>query len=242
MVGGHVGRPIVLRPVDQLRRQRGQHLPVRQHHRLRAERLHHPDHQIGLLHPDLQALEIRQAADRLRAGIDRARPGIVIGQPDETVGLDRRQDVVADRAIDHLVEMVDRAEQERLRKDAQGRRIVPDRRHIDAIEVDGADASLRDGLAFLAELPGMENPDAVTPLGSFRHQFVHVKQGLDGGIALLLDVGGPKLPGGRPVKRSREPKPRQGSAAPHRQISGQNPHIAHTQPGAPVRAPAGRPS
>ena len=116
--------------------------------------------------------------------------------------------------------MVDRAEQERLRQDAQHRRNVADRRHIDAVEVDGADAGLLDGLAFFAELPGMEHPDALASAGAFRHQLVHVEERLDGGVAFFLDVGGAELAGAKSVQRPCQRERRHGRAGPYRHISG----------------------
>ena len=100
-----------------------------------------------------------------RARVDRTRAGIVEGQADETVGLERGQDFLADRAVDDLVEVIGGPEQERQRQHVQHRRDIADGADIDAIDVDGADAGLLDGLALLAELPGMEDPDAVALVG-----------------------------------------------------------------------------
>jgi hypothetical protein len=57
--------------------------------------------------------------------------------------------MLSNRAIDDLVEVVDRAEQERKREHIDDWRRIAKRAHIDAVDVDGADARLLDGLAFL---------------------------------------------------------------------------------------------
>src|SRR5207253_10620039 len=54
---------------------------------------------------------------------------------------------------------------------------------------------LLDGLAFLAELAGMKDPNAMAPAGALRHQLIHRTQRLDGRIAFFLDVGRAEFPG-----------------------------------------------
>jgi hypothetical protein len=83
--------------------------------------------------------------------------------------------------------VIDRPEQERQRQDAERGRAVADRRHVDPVDVDRPDPGLLDGLIFLTELAGMENPNPVPPAGSLRHQPVHEQQGLHGRIVALGD-------------------------------------------------------
>ena len=85
---------------------------------------------------------------------------------------DANQDLRADRPVDDLVEVVSGAEQVRQRQDIKDWGDIADGANIDAIDVDRADARLLDGLAFLAELAGMENSDAVALLGPLRHQLI----------------------------------------------------------------------
>ena len=108
------------------------------------------------------------------------------------------ENLLADRPVDHLVHVLDRAEQERQRQHVDDGRRIADRADIDAVEIDRADAGLLDGLALLAELARMEDPDTVASAGPLCHQLVHVTQRLHGRVVLLLDVGSAELAGDQP--------------------------------------------
>jgi hypothetical protein len=69
------------------------------------------------------------------------------------MALRARQDLFADRVIEHFVQMIERAEQKRQRKHVRRRNDGPDRRDIGAVEIDGPDPRLFDGLFLFAELP-----------------------------------------------------------------------------------------
>ena len=106
----------------------GRYLTVGQLDRVGAERLDHVEHQLGLLNSDAQALHVGQRADRPDAVVDRSCAGIVERQADETVALETGQDLVADRAVEHFVQVVERTEQERQRQHIGGRHQEADRR------------------------------------------------------------------------------------------------------------------
>ena len=189
MVRGDVGRPIIFRTVDQSGGKPGRYLPVRKLDRFGAERLDHLDHQLRLLHPNSQALHVRQGADRPHAIINRPRAGIVERQADKTMALRARQDLVADRVIEHLVQMIERAEQERQREHVRRRNQRSDRRDIGAIEIDGADPRLFDGVFLFPELARMEHANAVATRGALLDQAGPEHERLHGRIIFRLGIG-----------------------------------------------------
>ena len=92
MIRGDEGRPVVFGAVDQPGGEPGQHLPVGQFDRLRAERADHRGHLLGLLHPNPQPLEVGHRGDRADVVVDRAGAGIVERQADEPIGLETAED------------------------------------------------------------------------------------------------------------------------------------------------------
>ena len=109
----------------------------------------------------------------LHAVVDRPRSGIVEGQADKTMALEAGQNLVADRLIEHLVKMIEGAEQERQREHVGGGYQRADRRHVGAVEIDGADPGLLDGVLLLAELTRMEHADVVAAAGPLLDQAGH---------------------------------------------------------------------
>src|SRR5215208_4796055 len=192
--GRDEGRPIVLGAIDELGRQAGHHLPVGQRHRRHAERLEHVGHEVRLLDADAQAFQILELPDRTDAVVDRARAGIVEGQADEAAGVEALQDVVADRAVEDPVQVIDRAEQERQHEHVRLGREARDRGDVDAVEVDRAGPRLLHRLLLLAELARVEDLQPVAAVGALLQQLVEMHQRLDGRIVLGLDVGGPQGP------------------------------------------------
>jgi len=92
--------------------------------------------------------------------------------------------------------------------------------------VDGADAGLLDGLAFLAELARVEHADAVAATGALGDELVHVAQRLDGRVVLLLDVGRAEFSRRRRCgEREREHATCGGDQAPAHQAAANPGHI-----------------
>ena len=159
------------------------------------------------------------------AVVDRSRPGIVKRQTNKSIRLEAVQDFVADRAVQHLLQMLNGAKQKRHRQHVRRRHEGSDQRYVDAIEVDGAGAGLFDGLLFFAELMRMKDPDLVAAPGAICDQAAHVAQRLYGRIFLILGIGGAKFARDR-ARRDRRQKqrhddcygPRKAGAAVHRQL------------------------
>ena len=103
--------------------------------------------------------------------------------------LETGENVVADRAVEHVVQVVDRAEQEGQRQHIGFGNEAAERRDIGAVDVDGANAGLLDGRLFLAELARVEDPEAVPALGPFLDQLAHLFERPDRRIAGRLGVG-----------------------------------------------------
>ena len=143
--------PVVLGPVDDPGLQAGVDLAVGHRRRVGAERFHHRDEQVRLLHADLHALEVGQPLDRLLRGVDGARATVVEGQPDHALAGHGGQDLVADRAVEHVVHVLDRAEHEGQRdRDGLGHHVV-ERPGTDAHHVEPADLELLDRVALGAQ-------------------------------------------------------------------------------------------
>src|SRR5258705_3975698 len=87
----------------------GKDLAIRQFDRLSAERLDHVRHQFRLLHAKPQTLDVGDGADRPDAVVDRSGPGIVKRQADKSVRLEAVKYLIADRAVQHLLQMLDGA-------------------------------------------------------------------------------------------------------------------------------------
>src|SRR5262245_25168605 len=151
MIRGDEGGPVVLGAVDQPCRKSGEHLAIREFYGVGAERAHHLAHLLGLLNADAQPLQIRQRAHRADAVVDRPRAGIVERQAHEAIGFETAEDFRADRAVQHLLHVLDGTEQEWQRQHVHRRHDIADQRHIGAVEVDGAGAGLLEGFLFLAE-------------------------------------------------------------------------------------------
>ena len=204
VVGGDEGRPVVLCAVDQPGGKAGQHLAIGQFDRIGAQCLDHVRHQFRLLHANAKSLEIGERTHRAHAVIDRTCAGIVEGEADESERFEAVQDLVADRAVQHLLHMLDRAEQERHRQHIHRRHEVPDQRDIGAIEIDRTGAGLLDRLLFLAQLARMENADMQSSAAAFLHQAAHIAQRLDGRIVLALGIGGAKFARQHARRRQRQ--------------------------------------
>src|SRR5258705_2163915 len=121
--------------------------------------------------------------------------------------------------------MPDRAEQKRHRQYIHRRHEVADQRHIGAIEVDRACASLLDGSLSLAELARMEDRDLVTAAAALRDQAAHVAQRLYGRIIFALGIGDTEFPRDRARRACRQEQrdhecngPRKAGAVVHRQL------------------------
>ena len=96
-------------------------------------------------------LDVGQGLDRLGRGVDRARAAVVEGEPDHALRFHGRQDLVADRPVEHGVHVLLGAEQERQRRhDGLGHDVVQ-RRHVDAHHVEPADLQLLDRVALVAQ-------------------------------------------------------------------------------------------
>jgi hypothetical protein len=89
--------------------------------------------------------------------------------------------------------MVEGAEQERQREHVGGGDQGADRCDVGAIEIDGADPRLLDGVLLLSQLARVEYANAVTAGGPLLDDARHELQGLDGGIVLRLGVGDAEL-------------------------------------------------
>ena len=120
------------------------------------------------------------------------------------MALRARQDLRADRLIEHFVQMIERAEQKRQRKHVRRRNERSDRRDISAVEIDGSDARLFDGLFFFAELARMEHPNAVASTAALLDDASHEHERLHGGIVLRLGVGDAELARARRARRRQE--------------------------------------
>ena len=142
VIGRDVRGPVVFGAVDELRAQAGQHLSVGQLDGRCTNGTHHVRHQLRLLDANLEALHVLRRADRADIVVDRARAGIVEGQSDETIRLEARQDFLADRAVENLMEVIDRAKQEGHGQRIDRRHQDTDQRDIGAIEINRADAGL----------------------------------------------------------------------------------------------------
>ena len=224
MVRRDIGRPVVFRAIDQSGGEAGRDLPVRQLDRLGAECPDHVDHQLRLLDPYSQALHIGKRAHRPNAVVDRARSRVVKRQPDETMALRARQDLLADRLIKHFVQVIERAEQKRQRKHVRRRNDRPDRRNVGAVEIDGPDPRLFDGLFLFAELARMEHPNAVASAAALLDHASHEHERLHRGIVLRLGVGDAELArAGKGRRRRHRDADGHRLAQIHSQIEGHSP-------------------
>ncbi|MNT42734.1 hypothetical protein D3C72_1791670 [compost metagenome] len=120
VVRAFVAGKVVLGRIDQAGLERGVDLAHRHRRGVAAHGFHHGDGQVGLLHADLQALGVGQRLDGLVARVHGARATVVPGQPHEAGALARAQDLIADLAVQHLVQVVLGSEQEGQRGHARG--------------------------------------------------------------------------------------------------------------------------
>jgi len=193
MIGCDERRPVVLSPVDQPGGKAGEDLAIGHLDGFRAERPDHLRHQLRLLHTDAQALEVGERANRPDAVVDRSRAGIIEGETDESVGLEAVEDFISDRAVKHLLQMLDGPEQKRHRQHIRRRDESSDQRHVGAVEIDGADARLLDGFLFFAELARMEHAYLQPAARTFLDEAAHIAKRLNGRIVFALSVGGAKF-------------------------------------------------
>ena len=131
--------------------------------------------------------------DRPDAVVDRARAGIIERKADEAIGFEACKDLVADRSIQHLLLMLDGAEQKRHRQHIHRRHDGSDQCDVGAVEIDRSDPGLLQRFFLLAELVGMEHLDLMAAAAALRDQAAHVVQRLDGRIILVLGIGRPKF-------------------------------------------------
>ena len=88
--------------------------------------------------------------------------------------LELLQDRVADRAVHHGAHMGDRAEDEGQGRHVGRRDQVVERRHVDAVQVDHAEAGLLDRVLLVAELGRVEDVDLDAALGALFEQLADV--------------------------------------------------------------------
>ena len=113
------------------------------------------------------------------------------------IRLEARQDFFADRTVEHIVEVIDRAKQKRQCQHITDRDQRAERRDVGAIEIDRAHARLFDGFLFLAELARMEHAELVPSVGPAFDQAAHENERLDRRVILGLGIGGAELARGR---------------------------------------------
>ncbi|MCY1296082.1 hypothetical protein D9M70_454520 [compost metagenome] len=188
MTGGLVGRPIVLGTIDDTGFKRRIDLAHRHRRRVGAEGLHHRDPEVGLLHADLQPLEIGQFLDRLFGRVEGTGAGIVEGETDQTVRLESGENLLADRAVDRLVHVLGRAEQEWHAKDHRLLDEVVEGRRIDPVHVDDAEAGLLDRVLLSTEHAVVHDLDLDPAVAALGQQLPHVLHGLNRRIAVRVDV------------------------------------------------------
>ena len=222
MTRGGERRPVVLGAVDGAVAQRLVHLAEFHRRGVAAQGFDHRHGHVGILHPDAHSVQVLRTRNRLLGRIHRPLAGIVEGQADQAVGLHRRQDLLADRAVQHPVVVLAGAEDERQR---QHRRLFDDvvqHRQVQAVEVDGAEHGLLQRVAFLAKLGARVHLDAEAAAGQFGEHLAHVFDRLDRRIAVGVNVGGAEefarlrlLPGrGEQEQQRRGPQHQPDGAAP----------------------------
>jgi len=116
MVVENEARRIVLGAVDDAGLQRADHLVVAHGDAVGAERIGHVDEHRIADDSHFEALEIGDAFDRMLGVVETPRARIHPGEADEpglVIGGDFVEELLADRAVDHLLHVRGVAEQER---------------------------------------------------------------------------------------------------------------------------------
>ena len=170
-----------------------EHLVVAHGDAVAAERIHHVDEHRVTDDADLEALEVGKGLDRPLGIVDAAGAGIHPAQADEPgLGIigDGIEQLLADRAVDHLLHMRGVSEQERQvddveRIDHRAKRADADPRHCER-----ADLGLLDRLLLAAELHGGKHLHGEPPVGRLVELLAKVFHRDDGGIAGRMDIRG----------------------------------------------------
>ena len=192
MVVEDEARRVVLGAVDDAGLQRAEYLIIPHRDAVAAERVHHVDEHRIAHHAHLETLQIVDAFNRLFRVIHAACAGIHPGeanQPGIGVVADLIEQLLADRAVDDFLHMIDAAKQERQIEDVE---VVDDRSQCpdaDPGELQRADLRLLDRLFLAAQLHRGIHLDAEPAPGRRFELFPHLFDRLDSRIALGMHVG-----------------------------------------------------
>ena len=143
----------------------------------------HP--QVGLLHADLHALGVGHGTHRFFA-VNGPGAGIVISQQDEALRFAVFGNFVANRAVQHLVQVVHRAEQERQGRDVGLGADGIHRADVDAGHVQRPNLDLVNGFFLRPQGTFVEHFDAVFAAAGLLELVAHELDRRDGGIVFAV--------------------------------------------------------
>src|SRR6266852_2174334 len=189
----HEARRIVLGAVDDAGLQRAEDLIVSHGDAIAAERVHHVDEHRIAHDAHLEALEIVDAVDGPARVVDAARARIHpadADQPGSRIAGHLFEQLVSDRAVDHLLQVRGVAEQERQVEDVEIVDHRPERADADPRELNGADLGLLDRFLLAAELHRAVHLHAQPSRGRVLELAAEAFHRRDGRITGRVHVGG----------------------------------------------------
>ena len=240
MAFAHEGRPVVFRPVDDSLRQRLIDLAEGDRHRIGAQRIDHRDIEVGGGHADLEPAQVLGRGDRAAHVVEAACAGIVDAQANQIVRFERGHDLVAHFAVDHAAHMRDRIEHKGQAEGQRHRLDRIERREIDPVEIDPAEAGNLERIGLAAELAAREHLDPQTPAGPFVEIAPHEFHRTHGRIVARMRIstgeqpGHDRLAGRKHRSASQRHTPRQQMATRQRRVCDTHlcsaPHNAFSHP------------
>ncbi len=99
-----------------------------------------------------------------------------------------RQNLVTDRAVNGIVHVFRRTEQERQTENGGFLHQIVEGRGVDAVHVDDAEAGLLDGVFLTAENRIVHDLHLDAALGALRQKLAHIFHGFDRWITVGMDV------------------------------------------------------
>src|SRR3974390_228104 len=190
----HEAGRIVLGAVDYACLQRTEYLIVTHGDAIAAHRVCHIDEDRIADDANLHALEVGDGLDRLFGVVETARAGIHPAQADEPLAAvsDLIEQVLADRAVDHVLHMRRVAEHVRHIEHVEIVDYRAERANADTRESDGADLGLLDCLLLAAELHGGIHRNRDAAIGGTGKFFAHILDRDDRWITGWMDIRGLK--------------------------------------------------